>query len=364
MIILCILANQLEVLNPLPAFPRQNPSGMISVAPPQQPMVHDAAPTSHPTPQGTETPNGVPDKKRRRRKNEDFSRKRQRVRERTREYRAVEERDRVAASGAGDGSGSSNSAIGAGDDGTPVASGSSTPFVRDTSTTDVNGNVQKTQLTEDRSEETSTNSTQKQKQGEETFEEGADFIPFVFSDNEEEEEDPSPSRRIYDRKGKGKEEVEVEVLDEHALTDSREGKSKRDHGEDSRTSDRKGKSRARDPSPRRSEREWDRGKKREREDDERYERRNGSHKRKHDEYDDGYTNKKQRLDAASRKSPWVNGLNLDRCHNVAEMWANLYFVFFSSFLLNLFSFLGCIKRLILSSPGYRRLQLKMKFGAS
>ncbi|KIM48611.1 hypothetical protein M413DRAFT_60162 [Hebeloma cylindrosporum] len=81
----------------------------------------------------------------------------------------------------------------------------------------------------------------------------------------------------------------------------------------------KDKSRARDYSPPRSEREWDRGKRRERDDDERYERRNGSHKRKHDEYDDGYANKKQRLDAASRKAPWVNGLDLDRCHNVAEM---------------------------------------------
>ena len=298
---------------------------MISVAPPQQPMAHDAAPAVHSSSQGTETPNGVPEnsKKRRRRKNEDPMRKRQRVRERTKDsYRAFEERDRLAAAGTDDGSGSPsalNSAVSAGEDRTPVASGSSTPFVKRTSTMDVNGKAQKAQVTGDRFEETSTTSTQKQQQSKETFEEGADFIAFALSDKEEEEDGPSSSRRIYDRKGKGKEEVEVELLDERALTDSREGKSRRDQGEDTRTSDRKGKSRARDLSPRRSEREWDREKRREREDDERYERRNGSHKRKHDEYDDGYANKKQRLDAGSRKSPWVNGLDLDRCHNVAEM---------------------------------------------
>jgi non-canonical poly(A) RNA polymerase PAPD5/7 len=288
-------------------------------------MMHDAAPAIHPTSQGTETPNGVPEnsKKRRRRKNEDSTKKRQRVRERTKDsYRAPEERERLATAGMDDGFASPsalNSAVSAGEDGTPVASGSSTPFVKGTSTMDVNGKAQKAQVTGDRSEETSTTSTRKQVQGKETFEEGADFIAFVLSDKDEEEEEPGPSRRTYDRKGKGKEEVEVEVLDERALTDSREGKSRRDQGEDTRTSDRKGKSRARDLSPRRSEREWDRGKKREREDDERYERRNGSHKRKHDDYDDGYANKKQRLDAGSRKSPWVNGLDLDRCHNVAEM---------------------------------------------
>jgi len=297
---------------------------MISVAPPQQPMVHDAAPAIRSATQGTETPNGVPEnsKKRRRRKNEDSTRKRQR-RERTKDsYRTAEERERLAAAGTGDGSRSSsalNSVVSAGEDGTPVASGSSTPFVKGTSTMDVNGKAQKAQGTGDRSEELSINSTRKQEQSNETFEEGADFIAFVLSDKEEEEEEPGPSRRVYDRKGKGKEQVEVEVLDEHALTDSREGKSRRDQDEDTRTSDRKGKSRARDLSPRRSEREWDRGKRREREEDERYERRNGSHKRKYDDYDDGYANKKQRLDAGSRKSPWVNGLDLDRCHNVAEM---------------------------------------------
>ena len=321
---------------------------MISVASSQQPIVHNAAPTIHPS-QETEP---VPEKKRRRRKNDDISRKRQRVRDEIREGRGAERRERLSTGGTGDVSpNTSNSAVGAGEDGTPVASGSSTPFVKETSTMELNGKAQKAQITE----ETSTNSTRKQMEGKETFEEGADFIPFAGSDNEEEgEEDPGPSRRTHDRKGKGREKDEGEVLDKLALTDSRDRKSRRDQGEDSRTSDRaQGRSRARDLSPRRSEREWDRGKKREREDDERYERRNGSHKRKHDEYDDGYANKKQRLDAASRKSPWVKGLDLDRCHNVAEMWANLQSVLF---ILNLFPLLGCIKKLILSSHGYRPLQ--------
>ena len=119
---------------------------------------------------------------------------------------------------------------------------------------DVNVKAQKAQVTGDRPEETSTNSTRKEKQGEETFEEGADFIAFVLSDKEEKEEEPGPSRRVYDRKGKGKEPVEVDDLDEHTLTNIREGKSRRDYDED-RTSDRKGKSRARDSSPRRSERD-------------------------------------------------------------------------------------------------------------
>ncbi|PPQ89445.1 hypothetical protein CVT25_012824 [Psilocybe cyanescens] len=54
-------------------------------------------------------------------------------------------------------------------------------------------------------------------------------------------------------------------------------------------------------------------------DDERSSGRNANGKQRHDEYDDGYANKKQRLDAASRKSPWANGLDLQCCQNVAEM---------------------------------------------
>ncbi|KIP08737.1 hypothetical protein PHLGIDRAFT_68903 [Phlebiopsis gigantea 11061_1 CR5-6] len=60
-------------------------------------------------------------------------------------------------------------------------------------------------------------------------------------------------------------------------------------------------------------REWDRGKGKARD----YEGR----KRRHDEidYNDGYANKKQRLDAASRLAPWAVDVEWDKCTNVAEM---------------------------------------------
>lgn len=79
-------------------------------------------------------------------------------------------------------------------------------------------------------------------------------------------------------------------------------------------------SRGRDPSrdePRPSEREWDRGKPRERS----RERGNEARKRKYDEADleDGYANKKQRMNAASRKAPWVYDIEWDDCKNVAEL---------------------------------------------
>ncbi|KAH9952027.1 hypothetical protein B0H21DRAFT_10348 [Amylocystis lapponica] len=63
-------------------------------------------------------------------------------------------------------------------------------------------------------------------------------------------------------------------------------------------------------------REWDKGKGRVREWD------SGGRKRKADEYNaanDGYTNKKQRVAAASRKAPWVVDLDWESCTNVAEM---------------------------------------------
>jgi len=35
--------------------------------------------------------------------------------------------------------------------------------------------------------------------------------------------------------------------------------------------------------------------------------------------EDGYTNKKQRMDAASRLTPWVNDVDWESCRNMAEM---------------------------------------------
>lgn len=68
-----------------------------------------------------------------------------------------------------------------------------------------------------------------------------------------------------------------------------------------------------------SERDWDRGKPRERERSR--ERGRDEKKRKHDaiDFDDGYANKKQRMDAASRKAPWVYDIDWDGCKNVSEM---------------------------------------------
>lgn len=62
-------------------------------------------------------------------------------------------------------------------------------------------------------------------------------------------------------------------------------------------------------------REYEKGKGKERE----YE--SAGRKRKADEidYNDGYTNKKERLDANSRRAPWVAGVNWEKCNNVAEM---------------------------------------------
>lgn len=63
-------------------------------------------------------------------------------------------------------------------------------------------------------------------------------------------------------------------------------------------------------------REWDRGKGKARD----YE--SGGRKRGHDEidYNDGYANKKQRTDAASRLAPWAADVEWDKCNNVAEMY--------------------------------------------
>lgn len=38
------------------------------------------------------------------------------------------------------------------------------------------------------------------------------------------------------------------------------------------------------------------------------------------EDDDRYANKKQRTDASSRLTPWVNGVDWDGCRNLAELW--------------------------------------------
>lgn len=51
------------------------------------------------------------------------------------------------------------------------------------------------------------------------------------------------------------------------------------------------------------------------------ERESAGRKRKAAEidYDDGYTNKKERLDAQSRRAPWAADVDWETCKNVAEM---------------------------------------------
>ncbi|KAF9014210.1 hypothetical protein BDQ17DRAFT_1386693 [Cyathus striatus] len=120
-----------------------------------------------------------------------------------------------------------------------------------------------------------------------TFEENDDFIPFTFSDPEIDDEVPSKSVD----KGKGKERARD---DEPSLPESSNSKSRK-----------------RSPPP---EREWDRGKSKE--------MNTNSSTGKYDlifDEDDWYTNKKQRMDAATRRAPWVNDMNWDDCKNVAEL---------------------------------------------
>ncbi|KAI0053976.1 hypothetical protein FA95DRAFT_1529800 [Auriscalpium vulgare] len=116
-----------------------------------------------------------------------------------------------------------------------------------------------------------------------TFDQNTDFIPFDFADEPDEAEEPA-------RPG-----------DADALERRREnGKAdRRERDGDSG----KGKARVREPEPER-DRGGDRGRK----------RKSGEYDR-----DDGYDNKKQRLDAASRKAPWVANVDWESSANVAEL---------------------------------------------
>jgi non-canonical poly(A) RNA polymerase PAPD5/7 len=69
------------------------------------------------------------------------------------------------------------------------------------------------------------------------------------------------------------------------------------------------------------EREWDRGKGKARERDD-----GGGRKRKAEfDRNDGYNNKKERTDAASRKAPWVAEVDWEGSTNVADLYAFLFF---------------------------------------
>lgn len=141
-----------------------------------------------------------------------------------------------------------------------------------------------------------------------------DFIPFVVSDTSDDK--PGPSRR---RRTDRTNERERETSDRDDTTGphlSEQQEVSNGDLNEAPTSDRV-KEESKIPV---SKREWDRGK----EDvtDDKYDRRNGhgrNRKRKYEEYDDGYSNQKQRVEVGSRKCPWVADLDLNRCTNVAEM---------------------------------------------
>lgn len=141
------------------------------------------------------------------------------------------------------------------------------------------------------------------------FEEGEDFIPFTFSEAPDSEADihrringqERTRERDQERSNKGKGKARDDTPPRSELTE-----------------------RDQTPPARTKEREWDRGKARERSREREKDKDVGEsgHKRKYEmvfDPSDGYANKKQRTDASSRKAPWVNHLDLDSCNNVAEM---------------------------------------------
>ena len=85
-------------------------------------------------------------------------------------------------------------------------------------------------------------------------------------------------------------------------------------------------------------REWDRGKAKDK-GKEREEHAGRKRKVEEVDFDDGYANKKQRVAAASRKAPWAQDVDWDKCRNVAEM---------------------CVRAVPLAYPG--KMQLILAFG--
>ena len=152
--------------------------------------------------------------------------------------------------------------------------------------------------------------------GSSTFEE--DFIPFVVSDPSDSDDKPGPSRRRRTDRTNEREDDKNFDRDDTTVRQQiseRQAISNSDLNEVPTTDRVKEKSKISE-----SEREWDRGKEAVTYD--KHDRRNGhgrNRKRKYEEYDDGYSNQKQRVEVGLRKCPWVADLDLYRCTNVAEM---------------------------------------------
>lgn len=152
--------------------------------------------------------------------------------------------------------------------------------------------------------------------GSTTFED--DFIPFLVSDPSHDK--PGPSRRRgTDRTNESERETDKNF--DRDDTTGRQQISERQAISNSDLNEVPTSDRVKEKSKMSvSEREWDRGK--EAEVDDKYDRRNGNgrnRKRKYEEYEDGHSNQKQRVEVGSRKCPWVAHLDLNRCTNVAEM---------------------------------------------
>lgn len=167
----------------------------------------------------------------------------------------------------------------------------------------------------------SKNGTKLEKSGSVTFG-GDDFIPFELYDSTDEEE--GLARYSKDRKGKGK-----------AIEDAGRSSDREEKGRD--TKENHGKGGDGGPAPpwrerdsRMSERQWDKGKRPRDWDDDRRgpgsgrdmdRDRDGNRKRKYDEYqgDDRDRSTRQKFDTKSKKCPWMIGVDLEKCRNVAEM---------------------------------------------
>jgi len=167
----------------------------------------------------------------------------------------------------------------------------------------------------------SKSATELEKSGSATFG-GDDFIPFELYDSPDEEE--GVARYSKDRKGKGKE-----------IEDAGRSSDREENGRDTKENNGKGGdggpvSPWRERDSRMPERQWDKGKRSRDWDDDRRRPgsgrdidrdRDGNRKRKYDEYqgDDRDRSMKQRFDITSKKCPWMIGVDLEKCRNVAEM---------------------------------------------
>lgn len=148
------------------------------------------------------------------------------------------------------------------------------------------------------------------------FEDGADYIGFDFKDDE----DGESVVRFGGDKGKGKAR---ETSRERERTPERERERERKERRDGRRARDRERSRERKRDDERKKdrerRDRDRSRDRDRHRDRDMDSRGTKRRKDSFDIDDGYVNKKQRLDAASRKSPWVANLDWTQCRHVAEL---------------------------------------------